>query len=204
MASSYASDSMIPGRAALANRAGVSTASPEDGPIGLKVREVAHLGKLNIRCGNFAAKTIKANTGCAFPPDNNKVTSAGARHVVWLGPDEYLLLCEAGLESELKRKITAELAGQHFAITDVTDSLCALQLEGPKVRAVLAKGCALDLHPRQFTPGDCAQTFLSHAGVTLVAMDENCFLVICRTSFAPYMVDWLQDAAMEYGFSLKN
>jgi sarcosine oxidase gamma subunit len=40
--------------------------------------------------------------------------------------------------------------------------------------------------------------------VTLVAMDENCFLVICRTSFAPYMVDWLQDAAMEYGFSLKN
>jgi sarcosine oxidase gamma subunit len=41
---------------------------------------------------------------------------------------------------------------------------------------------------------------LAHAGVTMIATDENCFLLICRTSFAPYTLDWLQDAALEFGF----
>ena len=114
--------------------------------------------------------------------------------------DEALLLCEAGTERDLRRKISADLAGQHFAATNVTDALCVLQVEGPDVRAVLAKGCALDLHPRKFTPGQCAQTMLAHAGVTIIATDENCFLLICRTSFASYTLDWLQDAALEFGF----
>jgi sarcosine oxidase subunit gamma len=166
----------------------------------LRVQEVAHIGKINIRGTKSIAKVIWNHTGCDFPPANNMVSSAGARHIVWLGPDEALLLCEAGMERDLRRKISADLAGQHFAATNVTDALCVLQVEGPEVRAVLAKGCALDLHPGKFGPGQCAQTMLAHAGVTMIATDENCFLLICRTSFAPYTLDWLQDAALEFGF----
>jgi len=201
MASPYTSDAMIPGRAALAGRAGESSAAPDGGAIGLKLREIAHLGKLNIRGGANLAKAIKTHTGCAFPPANNRVNSAGARHMVWLGPDEFLLLCEAGMEDELARRISLDVAGQHAAVTNVSDALCALQASGPAVRQVLAKGCALDLHPRVFTPGCCAQTHLAHAGVVLVAIDDDCFLIICRTSFASYMLDWLADAALEFGFS---
>lgn len=203
MASPYTSDSMIPGRAALAGRAGMSTPAPDGGEIGLTVREIGHLGKLNIRGGAAIAKTIKTHTGCDFPPANNSVNSAGARHIVWLGPDECLLLCEAGMEDELHRRINTDLAGQHVAITNVTDGFCALQISGPKVRSVLAKGCALDLHPSAFTPGSCAQTLLSHAGVILIATDDDCFIVICRTSFATYTADWLADAALEYGYRFK-
>ena len=194
----------LPGKTALGDRAKISTANPEGDNAGLVVRELAHLGKLNIRGGTGLAPAIKAHTGCAFPPANNRMNSTGARHVLWMGPDETLLLCEAGREDELLRVIRSDAAGQHCAISNVTDGLCALQLSGPAVRNVLAKGCAIDLHPREFGPGDCAQSLLSHAAITLVATDDDAFLMICRTSFAPYVLDWLQDAALEYGFSFKG
>ena len=200
MADIMTGDAMLPGRSALAGRAEMSVAAPDGGKAGLQVQEVVHIGKINIRGTKSIAKVIWNHTGCDFPPANNMVSSAGARHIIWLGPDEALLLCEAGIERDLRRKISVDLAGQHFAATNVTDALCVLQVEGPEVRAVLAKGCALDLHPRKFTPGQCAQTMLAHAGVTIIATDENRFLLICRTSFAPYTLDWLQDAALEFGF----
>jgi sarcosine oxidase subunit gamma len=196
--------SMLSGQTSLSGRAPYSSANPDGGPTGLVVREIAELGKINIRGGASMAPALKANTGCDFPPEPNNVVSAGARHIVWLGPDEFLLLCEAGREDDLHRTIRNDLGDQHFSITVVTDGLCALQLSGPALRQVLAKGCALDLHPRSFGIGDCAQTALSHAGVTLIAMDDDRFTMICRTSFAPYVLDWLQDAAIEYGFEFKG
>jgi sarcosine oxidase subunit gamma len=86
----------------------------------------------------------------------------------------------------------------------VTDSLCALSLRGPAVRQVLAKGCSLDLHPSKFGAGDSAQTMLAHAAVTLMANDEAGFTLICRTSFAPYVAEWLLDAGLEFGASFRG
>ena len=146
---------------------------------------------------------VRKHTGCGTLPDNNRIVTVGDRQIAWLGPDEFLLLCEAGSEADLHSQLSLDLGGVHAAVTNVTDSLCALDLRGAAIRKVLAKGCSLDLHPSKFTAGDCAQTMLAHAGVTLIAQDENRFTLICRTSFAPYVADWLMDAGMEYGATLK-
>jgi sarcosine oxidase gamma subunit len=50
----------------------------------------------------------------------------------------------------------------------------------------------------------CAQTMLSHAAVTLVAVSDDQFTLICRTSFGAYVHDWLMDAGLEYGVSFKG
>ena len=139
-------------------------------------------------------------TGCTFPPKANRFQSAGDRHVVWLGPDEYLLLCEAGKEQELQDSLNSMIPSPYFAITDVSDSLCALSLRGPAIRAVLAKGCGLDLHPEKFTAGQSAQSLLALSAVTLMAVADDAFILVCRTSFAPYVQRWLADAALEYGY----
>jgi len=89
-------------------------------------------------------------------------------------------------------------------VTNVTDSLCALSLRGKAVRRVLAKGCALDLHSSKFGTGDCAQTMLAHAAVTLIAHDAPGFTLVCRTSFAPYVTEWLMDAGLEFGASFRG
>lgn len=188
------------GQTALAGLASNTSTNPDGGTIGLIFSEMAHLGKLNLRGQNDLAKVVKVITGCAFPPKANRFQSAGDRHVVWLGPDEYLLLCEAGKEQELQDSLNGMIPSPHFAITDVSDSLCALSLRGPAVRAALAKGCGLDLHPKKFAAGQSAQSLLALSAVTLMAVANDAFILICRTSFAPYVQRWLADAALEYGY----
>ncbi len=188
------------GQAALAGLASNTSANPDGGAVGLVFGEMTHLGKLNLRGQNDLAKAVKVITGCIFPPKSNRFQSAGDRHVVWLGPDEYLLLCEAGKEQELQDSLSRMITSRHFAITDVSDSLCALSLRGPAVRAVLAKGCGLDLHPKKFAAGQSAQCLLALSAVTLMAVADNGFILLCRTSFAPYVQRWLADAALEYGY----
>ncbi|MBT6121733.1 MAG: sarcosine oxidase subunit gamma [Candidatus Puniceispirillum sp.] len=195
----------IPGRTPMSGRDSVNLPNPDGGDIGLHMRELKHLGKLNIRGGKAINAIVNTATGCNLPRNANSYVSAGERHVVWLGPDEFLILCEAGKESELHGIITSEIKnGQHAAITNVTDSLCAFHLSGPALLKVLAKGCALDLYPSQFKAGNAAQTLLSHAAVTLMAMPDGSMTILCRTSFAAYLLDWMTDAALEYGFSFKG
>lgn len=192
-----------PGRTALAGMTPASHATPDGGRPGIVITELAHLGKINLRGGTNMVPVIRNHTGCDTLPDNNRVVTVGDRHLVWLGPDEYLLLCEAGREEDILGRLLLDFDSIHAAATNVTDSLCALDIRGSAVRQVLAKGCALDLHPRVFATGQCAQTYLSHAAVTLLATDANRFLLVCRTSFASYVVDWLEDAGLEFGTSFR-
>ena len=199
MASSSQKATILPGRSVLHGHAAKMHSNPNGGDPGLVFCEMAHLGKLNMRADKSAGKIVKSITGCAFPPVANKFTTAGKRHVVWLGPDEFLILCEAGKDEELTSAIQLTIGDQHSAVSNISDALAAFHLKGADVRQTLAKGCALDLHNTSFAPGDAAQTLLSNAAVTIMALADDEFIVICRTSFASYLHDWLLDAALEYG-----
>ena len=199
MASTSQKPTILPGRIALHGKAATMLPNPNGGKPGLVFYEMAHLGKLNIRADKSAGKMIKSITGCTFPPAANKFTTAGKRHVVWLSPDEFLILCEPGKGEDLTSAIQLTIGDRHSAVTNISDALAAFHLKGADVRQTLAKGCALDLHHTSFTSGDAAQTLLSSAAVTIMALADDEFIVICRTSFASYLHDWLLDAALEYG-----
>lgn len=200
MANSSKNKPVFSGATALPHKSASKSANPTGASVGLTFHVMEHLGKLNIRGNNTLKAAVKAATGCHFPPLANHFETAGERHIVWLGPDEYLLLCESGKEKALYDTLTSTIKANHFAITDVSDSLCALSLSGAAVRDVLAKGCSLDFLPSKFGAGRCAQSLLAHAGITLMALPDDAFILICRTSFAPYVHDWLVDAALEYGY----
>ncbi|OAH12979.1 sarcosine oxidase subunit gamma [Streptomyces jeddahensis] len=73
-------------------------------------------------------------------------------------------------------------------------------VSGPRARDLPAHGCPLDLYPRAFRAGRCAQTTLARTQVVLFAREqpERGFWVLVRSSFAGYLTDWLLDAATEY------
>ena len=83
---------------------------------------------------------------------------------------------------------------------DVSAQRIAIRLTGSRVRDLLAKGCAIDLHPRVFGRGRSAQSTLGLAAVVLLALGDggDDFLVLVRSSFAGYLAEWLLDAAVEY------
>ena len=128
-----------------------------------------------------------------LPP--NTWAPAGDGYAIWLGPDEWLLTAPGEAPWELEERTRA--AG---SVTDVSAQRITLRLTGERVRAVLAKGCAIDLHPRMFGRGRSAQSTLGRAGVVLLSLsdDGDDYLVLVRSSFAGYLADWLLDAAAEF------
>jgi sarcosine oxidase, subunit gamma len=114
-----------------------------------------------------------------FPVEPN--TAAG--DVLWLGPDEWLVL--GGRESDFP---------EAAAVCDVSANRMCFELAGGDVERVLSTGCSLDLHSSVFTPGRCAQTLLAKAQVILHRTDEQTFRILVRPSFAPYVRAWLEDA----------
>ena len=194
---------MIDGHSAFSTIQPLSAPAPDGGPVGMVLSEIAHQGKLNIRGNKQVLAKISALIGLDTALSNNRFSATASRFFIWLAPDEFLLLTEAGAEGALAKQITDKAGKAHFSVTTITDAMTSLHLTGPSVRDVLAKGCGIDLHKDHFRQGDCAQTMLSHAGVTLLALGDDELIVVCRTSFTDYVVQYLCDASLEFGFTLK-
>ncbi|WP_138759276.1 sarcosine oxidase subunit gamma [Modestobacter altitudinis] len=153
----------------------------------------------DVRLGALAPDE-SARLGVDLPRTPNTWVPAGDGRAVWLGPDEWLLTSTAETPEELEDRLRAVLVPHGGAAVDVSAQRVSLRLTGERVRDVLARGCALDLHPRVFRRGACAQTTLGLAGVVLLALsdDGSDHGVLVRSSFAGYLADWLLDAALEF------
>ena len=123
--------------------------------------------------------------------------------MLWLGPDEWLVVTPDRRAERIERTLRDALEGQHAALTDVSHSRSVLVLSGPDARAVLAKGCPLDFHPRVFGPGRCAQSRLAKCQVLIHQTDEAlAFDIYVQRSFAEYAWTWLEDAGQEFGIRI--
>lgn len=159
------------------------------------------VGHINLRGDPDSAefrKAVESTLGQHLPVDANTSTDADHR-VFWLGPDEWLVMAEAGKTADLLQRLNRALAECHASVNDISGGNIALRLSGPRIRDLLAKGCTLDLHPDVFKAGSCAQSGLAKAAVLIVRVDESdTFDLIVRRSFADYLMRWLRRAGNEY------
>jgi methylglutamate dehydrogenase subunit D len=119
---------------------------------------------------------------------------------VWAGFEQWLALTDGAQDFE--RELTAGL-GKRALITDQSDGRAVLRLRGPKAREVLAKGIAIDLHPRAFKPGDVALTLASHVGVQLWQVDDTpTYEIAVARSLAKSLWAWLSASAAEFGYEV--
>jgi sarcosine oxidase, subunit gamma len=137
--------------------------------------------------------------GFDIPQRPNSSISSSSVAALWLGPNEWLLVHDSCIKKSVLPPLTMALAGLHSSVTDISDSRTIIELSGNGSRGLLAKGCSLDLHPRSFHPGDCAQSNLAKAEVILHLLDgvPN-WSIYVRNSFADYLASWLLDAAAEF------
>ncbi len=146
---------------------------------------------------------VLSETGSAPPLKPNTVHASGGIEVLWLGPDEWLVVGPDG--SEVGKRLGEALKDTHAAATEVSESRTLIALSGPHARDVLAKGCALDLHPSKFAAGQCAQSTLGHIHIILhQRTNEPEFDIFVHRSFAESLWQWLEDAAAEYGVAISN
>lgn len=122
---------------------------------------------------------------------------------LWLGPDEWLVLAPQGRQESLGKALRHAIGTEGGTVVDLSAHRTTVELTGERASEVLAKGCALDLHPTVFSPGSCAQVLLAQAPILLVTRegDHPAYWLLVRASFATYVADWLLDACLEYGAS---
>jgi sarcosine oxidase, subunit gamma len=172
-------------------------------PAGVEVKELPFLSQLSLRLdpSGPAAALVAKVLGAAIPTTPCTFVRGSEAEVLWMGPDEWLVVAAPGTQAQLQDALQTTLGDEFGTVTDVSAQRTTMRLSGALTREILARGCATDLHPRVSPAGTCVQTLLAQAGVTLLVDDDSpaaAVRLLVRSSFAPYVASWLVDACTEY------
>lgn len=167
-----------------------------------RLNERPFLELVNVRGDTRDAAFMQAMEsvlGCRPPEKANTIAHGNGYEMLWLGPDEWLVRSatahDATRTAPLQAKLGAAFAGVFAAVVDIGSGYTVLEISGTRTREVLARGCPLDLHPKLFGEGQCAQSHYFKASMTLVPTGANSFDIVVRRSFADYFVKMMLDAA---------
>jgi len=179
--------------------AGAVLATRTPGQPGVSVAERSGIGTINLRGqpdNTGFMEAAAAVLGNALPATPNTVAFADDIESLWLAPTEWLVRCDLDQQARLEQELEDALADQFTAINDLSGYYTTLTIIGRNAAELLARGTPLDVHPRVFAPGQCAQTVFAHAGIILMPRmaETSCFDMLVRRSFADYVWRWLDDA----------
>lgn len=174
---------------------------PLDGftaPASLGVATQPPLARFILRGRPPALEAAEAALGLALPREACRSASAGSRHALWLGPDEWLLLAPEDEATSLTARLEAAMAGLPHALVEVSARQTALTVSGPYAEALLSVGCPLDLDLAAFPVGMCTRTLLAKAEIVLWRAGATSFHLEVWRSFSPYVWRYLEAAGMEF------
>jgi sarcosine oxidase, subunit gamma len=154
----------------------------------VRIAEVPLLTQLDLRFDPVLGSRLP----WPLPARPNTYEAAPPGDVLWLGPDEWLLVGPEPAR-DLIAGLDEALAGEHHSVVDVSAARAVVEMNGPGALDLLSKGCGLDLHPRSWGAGKCAQTLLARVPVIVQQRGETT-RVFVRPSYGDYLADWLLDA----------
>jgi len=144
--------------------------------------------------------TVGAGLGLALPTKIGTRTVAGARSVLCLGPDEWVVEApegEGGAIVETLGKLAAETP---LSAVEISDREITLALSGPAVLDLLATGCPRDL--TKLPVGSGCRTLFDTVQVVLTREAGDRFHLTVWRSFAPHLRALLDIAARELAAGL--
>jgi sarcosine oxidase, subunit gamma len=152
--------------------------------------------RLILRGREAAIQAAAASLGFALPQHPCRAITAADRSALWLGPDEWLIVTPSS--DSIITTLAQAMQGQPGALFDVSHRQCAIELTGGAAADVLNAGCPLDLEQAAFPVGMCTRTVLAKAEIVLWRIATATFRLEVARSFAPYVRDFLQEAARDY------
>jgi sarcosine oxidase subunit gamma len=169
------------------------------GARGISLREVRFLTMVGVRAAPItaAAARIETRLGVPLPSACGSVTTGDGVAVLWLSPDEFLVVSDEQ-PAQLTSRLTEALGDDRGLVTDLSANRTTFELAGGSARATLEKGCPLDLHPRVFETGSAYVTLIGSVPVVLWKVGEERYRIMPRSSFADFLGRWLLDAMAEF------
>lgn len=152
--------------------------------------------RLSLRCRPDGIAALSTALGLTLPQKPKTSASAGGRHALWLGPDEWLLIDETGADL----LAAAATSGVMHSATDISHRNTAIIVKGRGAETAVSAGCPQDLSLAVFPVGACSRTVFGKAEIVLFRIAEDAFRVECWRSFAPYVSGLLSEGAEDAGY----
>ena len=174
----------------------------------VRLREVPFRTQISLRAepGGPAADGLEKVLGAPLPRKVGQVSEVEAPvigHVLWFGPDDFLLVAGDEAERELSCSalagILAEAVGEHRGqAVDLSGNRTVLELSGPNAVDVLCRMVEVDVHPDFFPVGSAILTLVAGSSAALWRTGEDSYWIMPRASFADHTANWLLDAMREF------
>ena len=159
-----------------------------------ELRMLAPAARFIFQGGPAARRAAGDAFGVVLPEDACRANAAGDRAVLWLGPEEHLLLAPVGDAQAIATQLASALSGIAHSLVNVSQRQVAVQVSGSDSSELLNSGCPLDLDPVAFPPGMCTRTLIGKAEAVLWRKAAAEYHLEVWRSFAGYVVDWLREA----------
>lgn len=139
---------------------------------------------------------LGALIGTALPTEPNQAVD-GAVRVIWIGPDEWLIVGDTAPTSAIEEAATDAAAA---LCVSVGDGRCVFEVSGPAAADLIAKGTSLDLYRTLPAADRSAMTLFAQ---TNAIIDQppglDGYRLIFDFSVRHYLQHWFADAVVEFG-----
>jgi len=129
-------------------------------------------------------------------PEVLRVNSNDQTRILWMGPENWLVISSNHLLNELNEKFSTT----EFAVTDISHSRSIIELQGSDVLEVIKKGSPFDIE--SLTKNNCTNTVYNGITITIDNIEDskNQIRIISLRSFGESLYHSVTDACLEYGY----
>ncbi len=164
-----------------------------------QVREMGLQGMITLR-GDFDnaifKKTLKLISGCNVPA-LRELNHSKSGTVVWMSPDELLVLCAYDKAQVVTDKAVKQFAKTHSMAVNVSDARAVFTITGNGAREVIAKLAPVDM--AAFKKNEIRRTRLAQVPAAFWVSDDDQITIVVFRSVAQYVFDLLKTAAAKGG-----
>ncbi len=130
-------------------------------------------------------------------PGQRRLGAGPGGQVLWMSPDEWLLLVPYAAVRDTVAALETALAGAFATVADVSDARAMIHLTGPQGRDVLAKLCPVDF--ADFAVGELRRTRAAQVAAALWRTGPESWSLICFRSVAAYLWEALATVSQPGG-----
>jgi len=177
-------------------------ARPMDGSKGVWANETPLLGFISLRGGSNDTAFVAAASGalgCELPTQPCTLTRSASAKVLWLSPDEWIIVCARGRLATLLPDLDRALIDTRSQVVDNSGGYTQILVQGANARDLLSHTSVYDV--ARLEPGRVVGTTFGKSSLYVHRQDDG-FCLMLRRSFADYIWRYLVRAAAPYGFGV--
>ena len=165
----------------------------------IKISEVTNLLIVQIvqyRRSNVSLTDLKVDE-LNLSNEALKVNFNHDSRILWTGPNNWLLISK---NKELLKNINKTFNATDFAITDLSHSRAAIELEGENIKEVLKKGCPFNFN--ELNKNTSINSIFNGITVTIDMIEDSPSKVrlYALRSFGESLHHSITDACLEFGY----